>query len=464
MSEVQVIEPQEGPQTMFLTSEADVAIYGGAAGGGKSFGLILEGARWCEDPDFGGVIFRRTTPEITNEGGLWDESEKVYAAFGAKGNGSKLGWTFPSGAYVRFSHLEHEKTKYKWQGSQIPFIGFDELTHFTSTQFFYMLSRNRSTSGIPPCIRATTNPDARSWVKTFIQWWIDEKTGYAIESRSGKVRFFCRVDDRIYWGDSKAELRRRHGAGVNPLSVTFIKAKLSDNKILEAKDPTYRQKLEAMTKVDRERLLNGNWNIMPTGGNVFRREWFEIVDAVPAGWVSCTRYWDRAGTRPSLQNPDPDWTRGLKMYKYKDGTYLIADLRSARDTPGAVEGFIKNVASYDGHGVRIRSQQDPGSAGKGEGERFVRMLPGYDVKTEVLTRNKFARAKAFSAQCYAKNVRVLRGSWNDEMFDELENFSDDPNDYQHDDIVDVGSGAFNDLTGAFTAFTALDKLSGVLRG
>ncbi len=464
MAEVEEIAPQEGPQTEFLTTEADIAIYGGAAGGGKSYGLILEGARWVEDPDFGGVIFRRTTPEITNEGGLWDESEKVYAAFGAKPNGSKLRWTFPSGAEIRFSHLEHEKTKYKWQGSQIPFIGFDELTHFTETQFFYMLSRNRSTSGIPPCIRCTTNPDARSWVKKFIQWWLDEKTGYPIKNRSGKLRWFIRIEDKIVWGNSKTELKRTYGANVNPLSVTFIAAKLSDNKILEQKDPSYRQKLEAMTKVDRERLLFGNWNIMPTAGNVFRREWFPMVEAIPGRWTAVCRYWDRAGTVPNVQNPNPDWTRGLKMYAYPDGTYLIADIRSARDNPGQIEKFIKNVAPYDGHGVRIRSQQDPGSAGKGEGQRFVRMLPGYDVKTEILTKNKFARAKSFSAQCEAQNVRVLKGTWNDEMFDEFENFSDNPSDYDHDDIVDVASGAFNDLTEGYTAFGNLDRLERVLRG
>jgi predicted phage terminase large subunit-like protein len=220
----------------------------------------------------------------------------------------------------------------------------------------------------------------------------------------------------------------------------------------------------AMTKVDRERLLNGNWNILPTAGNVFRREWFPVVDAIPAKWRSVTRYWDRAGTRPSVQNPNPDWTRGVKMYAYPDGTYLIGDLRSARDTPGAVEGFIKNVASYDGHGVKVKSQQDPGQAGKGEGERFIRMLAGYVVETEIETRNKFARAKSLSAQCEAGNVSVLRGAWNDELFEELENFSDNPTDYDHDDIVDAATGAFNDLTGSFTAFNALARLERVHRG
>ena len=167
-----VLEPQAGPQEMFLKSPADIAIYGGGAGGGKSWALLLEPLRHSGREDFATVIFRRTLTQVKNPGGLWDESAKLYAPLGGKAKTQSLEWQFPSGARVRFGHLEHERTVFDWQGAQIPLLCFDELTHFSRTQFFYMLSRNRSLSGVRPYVRATTNPDADSWVAEFIGWWI----------------------------------------------------------------------------------------------------------------------------------------------------------------------------------------------------------------------------------------------------------------------------------------------------
>jgi hypothetical protein len=188
------IEPQPGPQTEFLSTPADIAIYGGAAGGGKSFGLLLEPLRHHDNSKFGGVVFRATSVQVRNEGGLWDESMAIYPLFQAKPRESTLEWSFPSGMRMKFSHLEYDKDVLNWQGSQIPFIAFDELTHFSQRMFFYMLSRNRSASGVPGYIRATTNPDPKSWVRTFIDWWIG-KDGYAIPERSGVIRWFIRRDD-----------------------------------------------------------------------------------------------------------------------------------------------------------------------------------------------------------------------------------------------------------------------------
>src|SRR5688572_22738751 len=120
--------PQPGPQTDFLSSSADIVIYGGAAGGGKTAGILMEAARHVDNKNYGGVIFRRTSPQITNQGGLWDESQVFYGDVpGAKPTQGKLLWTFKSGAKVAFRHMQHEKDMLTWQGSQVPFIGFDEL-------------------------------------------------------------------------------------------------------------------------------------------------------------------------------------------------------------------------------------------------------------------------------------------------------------------------------------------------
>ncbi len=446
-SDIVHVGPQPGPQVMFLTTSADIAIYGGSAGGGKTFGLLMEPLRHFQNAKFGAVIFRRTSKQVRNQGGLWDESLKLYAPLGAEPRSGSLDWTFPEGMRVGFGHLEYDVDVHNWHGSQIPLICFDELTQFTRYQFFYMLSRNRSDSGVPGYIRATCNPDADSWVRKFIDWWIDSE-GWAIPNRAGRLRWMLVVEDEIHWANSREEHIGRFGEKLGSMatSVTFIPATVYDNKKLLDKDPTYLVKLMALPKVERMRLLGdsrgGNWNIRHSAGTMFRREWFPVIDAVPAGWISSIRFWDRAATPVGPSNPDPDWTRGLKLYRYSDNTFIVADVKSLRDSPGGVETLIKNVASHDGHATRIMSQRDPGSAGVAEALAFTRMLAGYDVKAEPSHKNKVARAKPVSAQVQAGNIRVIRGSWNDEFFKELENFPEGV----HDDIVDVLSGAFNELS------------------
>ena len=206
------LAPQPGPQAAFLASPADIAIYGGAAGGGKTWALLMEPLRHVRNPGFGAVIFRRTTVQVRNEGGLWDESEGLYSRFGAEGFRSQLEWRFPSGASVRFGHLEHDKTVYDWQGAQVPLIGFDELTHFSARQFWYLVSRNRSTCGVRPYIRATCNPDADSWVASFIAWWLDEVTGLPVP-RAGRAAALVRA------GGRRPGLGRRAVGAVRPLSA-----------------------------------------------------------------------------------------------------------------------------------------------------------------------------------------------------------------------------------------------------
>lgn len=269
----QEIRPQPGPQTTFLSTPADIAIYGGAAGGGKTYALLLEPLRHISNPGFGAVIFRRTSVQVRNQGGLWDESMTLYPAAGAKPKEYDLWWKFPSGASVSFAHLEHDKNVLDWQGSQIPLIGFDEITHFTSAQFWYMLSRNRSSCGVRPYVRATCNPDSDSWVAELISWWIDQDTGYAIKERAGVLRWFIRLGENIVWGDSPQELVQYKdpitGKPLPAKSLTFIPSSLSDNLALVEADPGYSANLQALPQVERERLLNGNWKIRWQGQTFF---------------------------------------------------------------------------------------------------------------------------------------------------------------------------------------------------
>jgi len=443
VAETLAIRPQAGPQELFLSSPADIVIYGGAAGGGKSWGLLMEPLRHVTtNHQFAAVFFRRNTTQIRNPGGLWDESRTLYPLLGARPAKAVLEWRWPFGGLVKFAHLEHESTVYDWQGSQIPLICFDELTHFSKGQFFYMLSRNRSTCGVRPYIRATTNPDADSWVRELIAWWIDEQTGLAIPSRSGVVRWFIRMNDAIVWADSAEELRARYAVDVEPKSLTFISASLDDNKILQAKDPGYKANLMAQNAVERARLLGGNWKIRPAAGLYFRREWCKVVDAAPAD-LEIVRYWDLAATEKTDSN-DPDWTVGIKLGRSRSTRrFIVLDARRMQAGPHKVREAILNTAGADGRRVAIRLPQDPGQAGKDQAQEYVAALPLYDARARRESGDKVIRFGPFSAQCEAGNVDFLRGAWNGDVFDVLEGFPD----AKHDDDADACSGAYAALAG-----------------
>lgn len=444
------IGPQSGPQEAFLSSSADIAIYGGAAGAGKTWAELLEPLRHVtSNPEFAAVFFRRTTVQIRNVGGLWDASMRLYPLTGASPTAHVLEWNWSHGGKVKMAHLEHESNVFDWQGAEIPLILFDELTHFTQTQFFYMLSRNRSMCGVKPYVRATCNPDADSWVARFIAWWIDQKTGFAIPERSGVIRWFIRINDSLIWGDSKRELIDKYGIKgiddedpeqVRPKSVTFIPGKLSDNPALMKADPGYLANLKALPLVEQARLLGGNWKIRPAAGLYWKRAWCEIVDAVPSD-LDIVRYWDLAATEKT-DNNDPDWTVGIKLGRSRgSGIYYWLDSRRDRANPHGVEELLKNTAAMDGVATLIGIPQDPGQAGKSQSQSFVRMLNKYNVRSRREQGDKIVRFGPFSAQCQAGNVKVLRGAWNEDSFVVLEGFPA----MAHDDDVDGCSGAYTML-------------------
>ncbi len=270
---------------MALSSPADIVIGGGAAGVGKTFALLLEPLRYKDVKGFGAVFFRRTYTQIKSEGGLWDASEKIYSKIdGASGKGGSCEWVFGDTSKIKFSHLQYEKNVYDWQGSEIPLICFDELTHFSKNMFFYLLSRNRSTCGIRPYVRATCNPDPDSWVAEFISWWIDQETGLPVPERQGKVRYFVRDGDSFIWGDSKDEVIEKAKYYLDPLvenangtvtydnfikSATFIGGSIYDNKELLTINPEYLGNLASQSEEEKARLLEGNWKIVLSENDIY---------------------------------------------------------------------------------------------------------------------------------------------------------------------------------------------------
>lgn len=253
-------EFQEGPQLMFAESEADIVVYGGQAGGGKTFGLATIPLRHIGNKGFRGAIFRRTEPELKGEGGIWEEACEIYPLFNGRMRESEMDCTFPSGARIGFRTLQHEKSIYEHQSKQYCYLAFDEATHFTRKQLLYLFSRNRSKCGVRPYIRMTCNPDPNSFVAELIEWHIDAD-GYAIPERDGVVRWLVIDDDDVHFYEEKqAALDAYPELGEEDvLSFTFIHAELSDNPALLEKDPSYRGKLLLLPKIERDRLLGGNW-------------------------------------------------------------------------------------------------------------------------------------------------------------------------------------------------------------
>lgn len=447
---VQVIEirPQEGRQAEFLASPADIVIYGGSAGGGKTYGLLMEPLRHIDNPNFGAVIFRRSTPEITKEGGMWDESKKIYIPIGARSNENEHQYTFRTGARVTFAHLQYESTLEDWRGAQIPLIEFDQLETFTEKQFFYMLSRNRSTCGVRPYIRATANPEP-GWLADLLSWWIDDD-GYANLERAGQVRWFVRSNEVIVWANTPDELQDNY-PNLPPKSLTFIPATIFDNKILIQKDPGYLANLKVLALVDRERLLGdprrgGNWKIKPEAGKIFNRSWFEIVYAVPAGGIDC-RFWDFAATEKEIGKDDPDFTSGVKIRKVS-GMFFVLDCVDEQISPSKTNDMVKNLAIQDqelareqGASYKVRWEMEGGASGKRDSANLIELLVGYDAKGVPPQGDKIVRAKPLAAQAEAGNVKLLKGQWNERWLVQMHGQPDLP----HDDIMDGSSGAFNEL-------------------
>lgn len=435
------IKPQPGAQYNFLASQADITIGGGSAGSGKSFALLIQPLYFIDIPDFRCTIFRTNSTDFRKSGGLWDEAKKVYPLVGGRLREGFLDCIFESGAVVKMHGIK-DGDMHEWQSTQIPLIEYEELTHHSEKLFFYMLSRNRSTCGVRPFVRAACNPQYGSWVAKLIDWWIGED-GFPIKERSGVLRWFVRLKDQMYWADNRQDLINDFGTQIQPKSLTFIPARIYDNKILMERDPGYLSNLMALSEFDQQQLLYGNWKVRPSSGTYFKKSKVEIVDCLPAEILDRRRAWDRAATEPNPDNPNPDWTAGVKMERGENNYAWISDVVRMRGNPFTVEQTILNTASQDNRNVKIIITQDPGQAGVTEVSFMTRKLAGYNYEIVREVTDKLTKFKPFSSHALAGNVKLLRGKWNEEYLNELESFTGIDTDV--DDQVDATSNAFNSL-------------------
>lgn len=451
--EIAEIRPQV-KQELMLASPADFTLGGGSAGSGKTWTILMHPLRYLLTlRNFRGVIFRRTTPQIRAPGGIWDAAVELYSQFPELVlRSTSLTVTNPEmNSSIAFSHLEQAKDVLNWQGTELAFIGFDELTHFEASQLWYMMSRNRSMCGLRPYIFGTCNPESNHWLLDFVDWYLyplgHPLAGTPDPEKSGKLRYFIRLAGDLHWSDNIHELVQRTGCDVDDVKTfTFIPSSIYDNGKLLEKDKGYLSNLKALPYVDRMRLLEANWYVKLSAGMFFKDEWFPRIakTAVPRGCLF-VRYWDRAGTEPSTTNPNPDWTAGVRIGRHAGtGEFFVTDVARVRVSPAKVVDMILATALADGFGVPIALEQDPGQAGKSEAATIADTLSnlGYTVHIVVASKDKATRAKPASVEAENGRIKVVSAAWTNAYLEELENF-DGTGKGSKDDQVDGTSGGVN---------------------
>lgn len=176
------------------------------------------------------------------------------------------------------------------------------------------------------------------------------------------------------------------------------------------------------------------------GGDYFPSDKANMLDEAP-DFKKPVRAWDLAATEPSTDNPDPDWTCGVKMDIDHGGRIIIHDVKRVRRNADKVRTLVKSTAIDDGN-CKVRVPQDPGQAGKEQAQSYKRMLDGFRVKTERVTGDKETRSESLSAEWQAGNVYLVKGDWNEDFLDIMNSF---PTDGIHDDDVDAANDAYSDL-------------------
>lgn len=259
--------PQAGFQEQVLTNEADIIICGGRRGAGKSAVSLMGALPYADNPDIAMYGFRRFEDDVKR--GIWKSAKQIFRGFANFADSSyEAKFYNGNGATMKMEHLaDLSKVKDRFRGAEMPYIVIEELAEFTKDNLnviFDLIGSNRSTTGLPSRFICTCNPVGRSnKLRWFLDWWIDPETDEVIPVRSGKIRYFCRYGEditEIAWGDTPEEVYENPNAKrkISQLtetpdknykdfitSLTFIDGLYGDNKILQATDTKYMNRISS---------------------------------------------------------------------------------------------------------------------------------------------------------------------------------------------------------------------------
>jgi phage terminase large subunit-like protein len=434
-------------QIPFLQSAAFEALYGGGKGSGKTRALVLAALYWVGHPRFRGLLLRREWKQAART--LLAEAKRIYPAFGAIWLAGAHVWRFPSGAEIEINGCDNAVDVERYFGTpELSYLGIDQLEHFTREMYLALISCVRSAAGLPLVVRATANPGGigLDWlVERFAPWvqpppgdpWYDARyTGPRVASEA--VLFFrttagehgteivCERDAHEH--DCERERVRVQYASTQPpcapgrpctlhapRSRQYVHAVVSDNPFTAG--TAYETNLMSLDPVERAWYLSGNWMVRARAGAYFTREWIPVVQAAPAAALVRVRYWDRAATKG---DPRAAFTAGVRLALLASGLILVEHVERGQWDPGEVDEKILATADRDPPGTVLAIETDGGQAGKSQAYYDARMLAGRDFVLRPPIADKVTRMKPFSAQCRARNVAVLAGTWTGEYFRELE--------------------------------------------
>ena len=290
---------QKGCQERFLATNADITIFGGNRGGGKSYALLMEALKDIRDRNASMVVLRNEKPDLS---GLIEKSYKLFLPFGRYNKSiNDMTWNFDNGGKLVFSYFADSLADFKmrFQGKEFCYVGIDEITHISYEKFKYLITCNRNAYGLRNRFYGTCNPDPDSWVRRYIDWWIGED-GLPIPEKDGVLRYcFMDGDDinDVYWGDTPEEVYMQCREVIDSLwkeeyaslgfdkitmfvkSVTFIRGKLEENIALITSDPNYVANLAQQGEEQRARDLEGNWNFKAAGDDPIKIEHMERMFA-----------------------------------------------------------------------------------------------------------------------------------------------------------------------------------------
>lgn len=400
--------PQTGPQETFARTNADIAVIGGSPGGGKSVAELYEFdkltlLRWTRR--LRGVAFRRTEVALLKPGSLWDRGKEMAPAFGGRvlEESKRIVFEASTGQiedqhWLDFDHLHALGSERLFDGASLDVIIFDELPEFDETQFWYMVSRIRTTRRLRPRIRASCNAEPDSWVAAllFSGGYIGED-GYALPSMSGVVQWFVRDEetDQLLWYRTEAAALEAHPE-LEPddvMSFTFVLARTSDNAKLRAADPGYRGRMRNLLRRDRLRLYGegdedrgGNWLSAEGAGEYFARDAIRWADAPPSRVVRTVRGWDFGSIASDEEDwrKGPDWTEGARVSWTENGELWIDDVVSCRKGPLETDEFLVETSIADGPLVQVGLFQDQGSSGKRDAENTKALVESKRLSAEIV--------------------------------------------------------------------------------